>query len=69
MSKNKDKCIIITGMHHSGTDILAGCLQLSGVKTVGDYTPLDPQTGQTSQELQDISLVHDLLMQDLDVSW
>lgn len=69
MTESQKTCLIITGMHQSGTDLLAGCLQLLGVQTAGEVACFPTLQDQPPAQLQELSLIHDLLLQDLGSSW
>ena len=69
MIKNKINCLIVLGMHRSGTSVLGGCLNLLG-SDIGKNSMAPAQSGEEGFfEVGDLNLVHDILLRDLGCKW
>jgi len=66
MTTEKQKCVIILGMHGSGTGVLAGCLNLLGIK-LGHA--LRQGTDSSAFVNQDIVVAHEILLRDIGFAW
>jgi len=58
-------CLIILGMHRSGTSALTGCLHLLGVNLGHAMMPPTPSNQAGYWENNDFVIVHDLLLKEL----
>ncbi|MEJ5363472.1 MAG: glycosyltransferase [Desulfosoma sp.] len=63
------QCLIVCGMHRSGTSMLSGCLHLLGMDLGRHLMP--PSAGNESGhwENAEIALAHELLLRDLGCRW
>ena len=69
MTSEANKCLIVLGMHRSGTSALAGCLNLMGVNFGTAMMPGNQANQAGYFENQDIVLTHDILLRDLGCRW
>jgi hypothetical protein len=66
----KSKCIIVLGMHRSGTSALAGTLGLLGVEIGSTLIPAHPDINAKGfWENADIVAIHDRMLEELGSSW
>jgi hypothetical protein len=65
----KKKCIVILGMHRSGTSALTGFLQLLGLHAGNKLLPGNKYNAKGYFECADIVTVHDELLDELGSSW
>ena len=69
MGEAKSECLIVLGMHRSGTSVLAGCLAQLGVELGEALMPASASNEAGYFEHTDLVLVHDLLFRELDYRW
>ncbi|WP_174583571.1 sulfotransferase family protein, partial [Candidatus Methylacidithermus pantelleriae] len=62
-------CLVILGMHRSGTSALAGCLVRLGVPLPGEKLPPADDNPLGFWETTKLTLIHDLLLNELGRSW
>ena len=68
--ENQKKCLVVLGMHRSGTSALAGLLQLLGVDLGHDLIPPDESTNPKGFfENMNIIRTNEALLQHLHSSW
>ncbi len=67
--EKKIDCLIILGMHRSGTSTLAGCLNLLGLDLGENLMPPGQGNGDGHFVNNDLILVHDILLRDLGCKW
>ncbi len=66
MTTDKKQCLIILGMHKSGTSLLNGCLHIMGaVSGSGPVSAEGHSHTYTRFKNQNLMLIHDLLFRDL----
>jgi len=63
------KCLLILGMHRSGTSVLSGCLHLLGAELGRNLMPSSEGDQSGTFENQDLVLIHDILLRDLGCRW
>ncbi|GEM_PF-1598324 len=69
MNSDNKKCILILGMHRSGTSVLAGCMNILGMNLGGALMPGNEANQSGYFENRDIVLAHDILLRDLGCRW
>ena len=62
-------CLMVLGMHRSGTSTLAGCLHLLGLNPGETLMGGNATNPSGHFENQDVVLVHDILLRDLGCHW
>ena len=62
-------CLMVLGMHRSGTSTLAGCLHLLGLNPGETLMGGNAANPSGHFENQDVVLVHDILLRDLGCRW
>ncbi len=62
-------CLLILGMHRSGTSVLSGCLHLLGADLGRNLMPTSEANQSGYFENQDLVLIHDILLRDLGCRW
>ncbi len=66
---NQVNCLIVCGMHRSGTSVLAGCFHLLGVDLGKNLMGPSTSNELGHWENHDITLAHDILLRDLGCQW
>jgi len=65
----KINCLIVLGMHRSGTSVLTGCLNLLGINLGRSLMPAYKNNPTGHWENQDLVIVHEILLKDLGCNW
>lgn len=69
MSTTTSECILILGMHRSGTSVLSGCFHLLGADLGSNLMPANEANQSGYFENHDLVLIHDILLRDLGCRW
>ena len=69
MSTSKNECLMVLGMHRSGTSVLTGCLDQLGVELGRVMLPANASNETGYFEHTDLILIHDLLFRALNYRW
>lgn len=63
------KCLVVCGMHRSGTSVLSGCLHLLGMDLGKHLMPPSASNESGHWENAEIGLAHEILLRDLGCRW